>query len=155
DSLPPIIMRKHLSVLILCTLWILIVSAAADAQGPAVGSNSAAAVLTQSSVPQATQQSPLEKAEQLYRTGKFAAAAQEYDAVLQAEPKSALAYVGLVHVYLRQKKSTEAYAAAAKAIELAPSLQAAHVALGEAYFRQGKLSDAEKEFANLVNTNTR
>lgn len=66
-----------------------------------------------------------------------------------------MAYVGLVHVYLRQKKPSEAYAAAAKAIELAPSLDAAHVALGEACFRQGKLSDAEKEFADLVKAKTK
>ncbi|HWX43562.1 MAG TPA: aspartyl protease family protein [Blastocatellia bacterium] len=104
---------------------------------------------------QAGDPSPLAKADQLYRTGKLAAAAQEYNALLQAEPKSALAYVGLVHVYLKQKKPAEAYAAAAKAVELAPSLAAARVALGEAYFRQGKIDEANAEFTALAKANTK
>jgi tetratricopeptide (TPR) repeat protein len=130
-------------------------SISAQGQGTPGPANPATAQVAPASVPQAADQSPLAKAEQLYRTGKLAEAAQEYNALLQAEPKSVMAYVGLVHVYLRQKKPSEAYAAAAKAIELAPSLDAAHVALGEACFRQGKLSDAEKEFADLVKAKTK
>lgn len=130
-------------------------SISAQGQGTPGPANPATAQVATASVPQAADQSPLAKAKQLYRTGRLAEAAQEYNALLQAEPKSVMAYVGLVHVYLRQKKPSEAYAAAAKAIELAPSLDAAHVALGEACFRQGRLSDAEKEFADLVKANTK
>src|SRR5262249_53674811 len=46
--------------------------------------------------------SPLDAAEQLYRTGKLDEAAQAYQAIIRAEGKSALAYVGLVRVYLKQ-----------------------------------------------------
>jgi predicted aspartyl protease/Flp pilus assembly protein TadD len=104
---------------------------------------------------QAGDPSPLAKADQLYRTGKLAAAAQEYNSLLQAEPRSALAYAGLVRVYIKQRKPAEAYAAAAKSLELAPQLDAAHVAMGEAYFRQGKITEAEKEFTALVRAGTK
>src|SRR5260370_13122191 len=97
----------------------------------------------------------LEKAEQLYRTGRLTAAEQEYNALIKAGPGPALAYAGLVRVYIKQKRPSDAYAAAAKAVELAPTLDAAHVALGEAYFRQGKIAEADKEFATLVKANTK
>lgn len=147
--------KRFVSFLLLYPICLVSMSISAQGQGTPGPANPATAQVAPASVPQAADQSPLAKADQLYRTGKLAEAAQEYNALLQAEPKSIMAYVGLVHVYLRQKKPSEAYAAAAKAIELAPSLDAAHVALGEACFRQGKLSDAEKEFADLVKANTK
>jgi tetratricopeptide (TPR) repeat protein len=97
----------------------------------------------------------LSTAEQLYRTGKLNEAAQAYQAIIQAEGKSPLAYVGLVRVYLKQKKPAEAYAALAKAVEFAPAGEATHVAAGEVYFRQGKMREAENEFTALVRQNTK
>lgn len=93
----------------------------------------------------------LEHAQHLYRTGKLDAAIQEYTQ-LQSGPQPALAYTGLTRAYLKKKDPTDAYAAAAKAIELAPNMPDAKVARGEAYFRQGKIPEAEAEFVAVINS---
>jgi predicted aspartyl protease len=151
---PSIIMyMRTVSSPIVCAIWLVTMSAYAHGQGkPASLGSPASAPATGM---QAGNPSPLAKADQLYRAGKIGDAAQEYNSLLQAEPKSALAYVGLVHVYLKQKKPAEAYAAAAKAIDLAPSLDAARAALGETYFRQGKIDEANAEFTALAKANTK
>ena len=97
-----------------------------------------------------TETSPLLEAQQLYRAGDFDAAIEKYQGVLAKEPKSAAAYAGLARVYLKQKKVSEADAAAKQAIDADGSSAAAHVAQGEVYFRQGKLAEAEHEFAPIV-----
>lgn len=96
----------------------------------------------------------LSDAEQSYRTGKFDTAVQHYNSLIARGSQPALAYAGLTRVYLRQKKPAEAYAAAAKAIELDSALPDARIALGEAYFRQGKIVEAENEFVTLVRAGT-
>ncbi len=103
----------------------------------------------------ATAQASLEKAEQLYRTYQFEAAAEAFRAIIKSDEESVLAYVGLVRVYLKQKKPVEANLAALKVAKLAPTLDAVRVVLGEVYFRQGKMAEAETEFANLARANTR
>jgi tetratricopeptide (TPR) repeat protein len=95
------------------------------------------------------------KAQHLYRAGKLGDAENEYRALLQGDPQSALAYVGLVRVYLKEKRVADASAAAAKAVELAAPLSAVHVAMGEVYFRQAKMAEAEKEFLGEVRRGTR
>jgi tetratricopeptide (TPR) repeat protein len=145
-------LRCCISFFAFCALLFVGRSSSARAQ-TATGSGQPQATVA-SPVKDPAAQSSLAKAEQLYRTGKFDAATQEYNAILQVEPKSALAYVGLVRIYLKQKKAAEAYSAAAKAVELAPTLDAVHVALGEVYFRQGKISEAENEFATLTKAST-
>jgi tetratricopeptide (TPR) repeat protein len=89
------------------------------------------------------------KAEQLYRTGQFYAAEREYQSIIQADPGAARAYAGLARVYLKQKKTAEAYSAAAKAGELAPKLDSVRVVLAEVHFRQGKFDQAAREFIAL------
>jgi tetratricopeptide (TPR) repeat protein len=86
----------------------------------------------------------------LYRTGKFDAAIQEYQA-LENGPQAALAYAQITRVYLRKKDPQNAYAAAAKAVELAPDAPDTKVALGETYFRQGKIFEADREYVAVVN----
>ncbi len=98
--------------------------------------------------------SSLSDAERLYRAGKFAAAAQEFNSLITSGSQPAIAYAGLTRVYLKEKKPAEAYAAAAKAIELQPTLPDAHIAVGEAYFRQGRIAEAENEFVTLVRAGT-
>jgi tetratricopeptide (TPR) repeat protein len=107
------------------------------------------------STPAPASESPLNMAEQLYRTGRLDDAAAGYSKILEADPKSAAAYAGLVRVYLKQKKLAEAYNAADKAIQLAPTLEAARVARAEADFRQGKVVEAEKEFSDLIRAGAR
>src|SRR5215471_14389142 len=123
-------------------------SAAAQVVAPPAQSSTSAG-------PTAAQQAALDKAEHLYRTGKLDAAVEEYKRVIQTEPNSPLAYAGLVHVYIKLKKPPEAYAAAAKAVELAPTSDAARTAMGEAYFRQGKIGEAEAEFTALIKAGTK
>jgi predicted aspartyl protease len=52
----------------------------------------------------------------------------------------------LARVYLKQHKVAEAYDAALKAVALTPDRAPAVVALGEVYYRQGRLGDAEELF---------
>jgi tetratricopeptide (TPR) repeat protein len=115
----------------------------------------AAAAAVPSAKPTSPRASAFAKAQQLYRSGKLGDAENEYKALIQGDPQLALAYVGLVRVYLKQKRLADASAAAAKALELAPPLSAVHVALGEVYFRQAKMAEAEKEFLTEVKRGTR
>jgi tetratricopeptide (TPR) repeat protein len=87
----------------------------------------------------------------LYRAGKFDAAIQEYQA-LETGPQAAIAYTRLTRAYLRKRDPENAYAAAAKAAELAPDAADTRVALGEIYFRQGKIADAEHQFVMVINS---
>src|SRR2546421_10478752 len=129
------------------------------AQAPTSGPSSPASVAAASVVPATPPISPravaFARALQLYRTGKFGDAENEYKALIQEDPQSALAYVGLVRVYLKQKRLSNASTAAAKAVELAPPLSAVHVAMGEVYFRQAKMDEAEKEFLKEIKRGTR
>jgi tetratricopeptide (TPR) repeat protein/predicted aspartyl protease len=84
----------------------------------------------------------------LYRTGEFDNAIAAYNALIPAGgSEAAAAYAGLARVYLDQNNPTEAYVAAQKAVALTPDRAPAIVALGEVYFRQGKLNEAQTAFS--------
>lgn len=70
-----------------------------------------------------------------------------YRRTVRGRTRGAAAYAGIARVYLAQKKNAEAYAAAQKAVALTPDRAPAIVALGEVYFRQGKLNEAQAAFA--------
>jgi tetratricopeptide (TPR) repeat protein len=90
---------------------------------------------------------PLAAARDLYRIGKFDEAVAAYNAILPSGvAESAAAYAGLSRVYLKQKRVDDADLAAQKAVALTPGRAPAIVAQGEVYFREGKLSEAEKLF---------
>jgi predicted aspartyl protease len=74
---------------------------------------------------------------------------------MQSDSKSALAYVGLVRVHLKQQRPEDAAADLAKALEIAPSDDAIRVAQGEVHFRQGKIPEAMNDFTPLVKAGTR
>lgn len=147
-------LRRQISFFVLSTTLLAGISSSARAQTISETAQPPAVAVALSSTQAPPGTSPLAKAAQLYRVGKFDSAAQEYEAILQADPRAALAYVGLVRVYLKQKKIAEAYSAAAKAVELAPNVNAVRVALGEVYFRQGKFPEAEHEFFALAKAGT-
>jgi tetratricopeptide (TPR) repeat protein len=91
----------------------------------------------------------LAEALHLYRTGKFNDAATAYTSIISAGgPDVVLAYTGLARVYLKQEKPKDAFAAASSAVALTPGKTPAITALGEVYFRQGKLKQAEDSFLN-------
>src|SRR5260370_411528 len=66
--------------------------------------------------------------------------------------KAAEAYAGLSRCFLKEGHVQEANEVAMHRTIRAPDSQAAHVALGEVYFRQGKMHDAEQEFLRVVNS---
>jgi tetratricopeptide (TPR) repeat protein len=96
---------------------------------------------------------PRAQALQLYRTGKFDAAIDAYTKLASADPGTA--YAGLTRVYLRQKRTTDAYAAVNKALELDPKSPDVHVALAEVYYRQGNIIEADHELVTVVNSGAR
>lgn len=96
----------------------------------------------------------LDSALRLLRTRKYDEAVKQYTKLAAGGTNPGLAYAGLARAYLKLNDVDEASAAAAKAVEVAPTLDDAHVALGEVYFRQGKIADAEKEFIALIKMNT-
>ncbi len=92
---------------------------------------------------------PLTEALRLYRTGKFDESVAAYNAIISSGgADTALAYTGLARVYLKQHKTNEAFDAASKAVALTPGKTPAITALGEVYFRQGKMKLAQESFLN-------
>src|SRR6202046_323791 len=90
---------------------------------------------------------PLAEALHLYRTGKFDDAVAAYNAIISSGGSDVvLAYTGLARVYLKQNKPHDAFDAASKAVALTPGKTPAITAMGEVYFRQGKMVQAEKSF---------
>jgi tetratricopeptide (TPR) repeat protein len=82
-----------------------------------------------------------------YRSGKFEEAIRVYNAAVPSGgSEAAAAYAGLARVYSKQHKVAEAYGAAMKGVALTPDRAPAMVALGEVYYRQGKLGEAEELF---------
>jgi len=94
---------------------------------------------------------PLGEAKALVRKGDFDAAIAKYQQLLQERPKSPDAYAGLTRVYLRKKDVAQAYETVTKALEVTDSWPV-RVALGEVYFRQGKISEAEMEWVDVINS---
>jgi tetratricopeptide (TPR) repeat protein len=86
-------------------------------------------------------------AQRQYRGGKFDEAVGAYNAIVPSGgSEAAAAYAGLARVYLKQHKVADAYDAAMQAVALTPDRAPAMVALGEVYYRQGKLAEAEELF---------
>jgi tetratricopeptide (TPR) repeat protein len=85
--------------------------------------------------------------------GELDAAIQAYKAVLQKNPKSPEAYAGLTLTYARQKNLEQAYETATAGLKVTDA-PAVHVALGEVYYRQGKITEAEKEWMSVINKGT-
>jgi tetratricopeptide (TPR) repeat protein len=119
---------------------------------PAAGAPDATS-LTLKSANSAAAPDPLGEASSFYRKGNLTAAIEKYQQALQADPKSAAAYAGLARAYLKERNVDLASDTITKgrAVSDSPVL---HVVLGELYFRQGKISEAEQEWVNLINSAT-
>jgi len=96
-----------------------------------------------------TATNPLGEAKSLYRKRDFNGALAKYQEVLREQPKSPDAYAGLVRVYLKQKNLEEAARTAEQGLAQSdsPRIRVAH---GEVLFRQGKITDAEKEWVDVI-----
>lgn len=93
----------------------------------------------------------LKKGLEAYRSGRFDVAVENYETALRQDPKSAEAYAGLTRVYLKQQHISKAAESAIKGVATIESALT-RTALGEVYFRQARMSEAEKEFITVVNT---
>ena len=93
----------------------------------------------------------INEARRLYRKGDFDQAVQKYQQLLQEKPNSPDIYVGLTHVYLKKKDVKQANDMVTKGLQVADS-QSVRVALGEVYFRQGRIREAELEWVKVINS---
>jgi tetratricopeptide (TPR) repeat protein len=96
---------------------------------------------------------PLDVARQYYWNGDYKHAAARYTEVIASGKDVAAAHAGLARAELKMRKVDDAYRAASKALELEPALAAGHAALGDVYFRQGRLKEAEQEFLTPLRAN--
>ena len=129
------------------------VARSADATGPQSSSPPPAAntggsktcVVTDDSA--APLSAPMAEALKLYRKGKVDEAIAAYNAILPAGgAEAAAAYAGIARAYLDKNDPDQAFEAAQKAVALTPDRPPAIVALGEVYFRQGKIEQAAATF---------
>ncbi len=88
----------------------------------------------------------LDDAMKSYRARQDQSAIDTYKGLIAKNTDTAYAYAGLARIYFRQGNTTEAYSAAKSATAAAPNSIPAQVILGEMYYRQGKLPDAERAF---------
>ncbi len=156
---------RHPGTRLSCAIRLVFLAAIGVALAPSVPAQDATKTPQPQAAPQASNQqasktitctvdtspkalsAPIANALHLYRTGKFDEAAAAYNAIISGGgPDLVLAYTGLARVYLRQEKVSEALAAANSAVALTPGKTPAITALGEVYFRQGKLKLAEDAF---------
>jgi tetratricopeptide (TPR) repeat protein len=100
-------------------------------------------------VPLASLPSPLTEALALYRKGSFDEAITKYQDVLHDKPNSPDAYAGLIRTYLKKKDVQQASDTAQQALKIADAAPV-RVALGEVYFRQGNIHDAEEEWVKVI-----
>jgi predicted aspartyl protease len=87
----------------------------------------------------------------LARKGDCAAAIKKYRQLLEENPKSPDAYAGLTRCYMKEKDVALAYETVTKGLQVADSATV-RVALGEVYFRQGKIPEAEKDWVDVINS---
>ncbi len=91
----------------------------------------------------------LDDANALFRKGDFEHAILKYRQILQATPAAGEAWAGLIRVYLKQKDVKQASETAEQA-RMAADSPPVRVALGEVYFRQGRIHDAEVEWVQVI-----
>ena len=90
--------------------------------------------------------SDLAAANQLYRSGRFAEAAEKYQAILKASATLVPAQTGLIRALLRQQKIDEASAEASNALAAQPNSAALLAAMGAVQFRLAEMVEAEKSY---------
>jgi tetratricopeptide (TPR) repeat protein len=94
---------------------------------------------------------PLAEAQDLARSGKYDEAIAAYSKIAESGGTSgAMAYSGISRIYLKEKKPAAALEAAQKAVALTPGKPPAIVALGEVYFRLGRMPEAEELFLSSI-----
>ncbi len=126
--------RSFALLLVLITLW-LPVDGVAQATTPT------------------SQNSDLTAADQLFMSGGIAEAQAKYQAIVNTNPSSVAAQVGLIRTYLIQQKVDDALATANAALALLPNAPLLLLTMGDVQFRLGKISDAERSYVKAQNLN--
>jgi tetratricopeptide (TPR) repeat protein len=88
----------------------------------------------------------------LEKQNNLEAAAHEYQAAADLDPKSQEAIAGLANIYTREKKYPQAEAALRQLLEVHPSDNNARVQLGRVLAAQGKTEDAARELQAGLHT---
>ena len=120
---------------------------ASTAPGAVASSNAAS---TAPPIP-AVAANPLGDASFLYRRGNFEGAMAKYQAILKDNPKSPDALAGIVRIYLKQKNVDQAAHAAEQGLAQTNSARM-KIAQAEVWFRQGKISESEKQWVEVINS---
>jgi len=94
----------------------------------------------------------LAAADQLYNSGKFAEAADKYQAILKADPKLVAAQVGVIRCLLREQKIDDAFMTASSALAAQPNSPPLMAVMGAVHFRRGEMTDAETSYMKAVKT---
>jgi tetratricopeptide (TPR) repeat protein/predicted aspartyl protease len=94
-------------------------------------------------------------ADQLYKAGKFAEAADKYQALLKIDPKLVPAEAGLIHALLHQQKIDEASAEADRALSAQPNSAALLATMGDVQFRLAQMTEAETSYHKALQIDPR
>lgn len=89
---------------------------------------------------------PLDAARAMMKEGKFMDAAGAFRAILDKDPASMHAHVGLMKSLLRMGKIEDAENAGKRALAALPNSPVIHAAFGDVEFRAGKFAEAEAEY---------
>ena len=92
----------------------------------------------------------LAAADQLYATGKFAEAADSYQAILKTDPKLIAAQVGLVRSLLREQKIDEAQTEITSALAAEPNSAPLQTTMGDVDFRRAQMQEAELAYRKAL-----
>lgn len=96
------------------------------------------------------QKSELAAADQLYLSGKFAAAAEQYQAILKVDDTLVPAQSGLIHALLRQQKIDEAAVQASRDVAARPNSAALLAAMGDVQFRLAEMPEAQSSYVKAL-----
>lgn len=89
-------------------------------------------------------------AQALYDKGDYSGAIRLYRTVLQKDPKSELAHIGLIRSLWKNNDIQEAYKSAESAIAKFPENASLHAVKGDVLFRLAQISNAQKSYLKAI-----
>ena len=89
-------------------------------------------------------------ANQLYQSGRFAEAADKYQAVLKRDPTLVAAQAGLIRSLLREQRVDDSFAAANSALAAQPNSAPLLAAMGDVDFRRAHMPEAETSYQKAL-----
>ncbi|PYP91447.1 MAG: hypothetical protein DMG65_07640 [Candidatus Angelobacter sp. Gp1-AA117] len=94
----------------------------------------------------------LDLANSLLKSRQFPDAAAAFKAIIEKDPKSVPAHLGLMRSYLRARDFDNAVEAGKKAVQAVPSSALVHATFGDVNFRIGDMAGAEAEYKAALQT---